>query len=96
VLPPLRSNDLFGGAHLGQDAERIHGAQSFKIRRQWQQEEPRKAADQTTRSDSTIPTRSIDKTTGTKPREVREAQPFSRERFNVDFSDNQTFNIVGA
>jgi hypothetical protein len=32
-LPPLRSNDLFGGVPLGQHAERIQAAQPFKIRR---------------------------------------------------------------
>jgi hypothetical protein len=31
---PLASNDLFGGAHLGQHAERIQAAQPFKHRRQ--------------------------------------------------------------
>jgi hypothetical protein len=31
---PLASNDLFGGAHLGQHAERIQAAQPFKPRRQ--------------------------------------------------------------
>src|SRR5438552_696841 len=32
-LVPLASNDLFGGAHLGQSAERIQAAQPFKQRR---------------------------------------------------------------
>jgi hypothetical protein len=32
--PPLASNDLFGGAHLGQDAERIQAAGPCKRRRQ--------------------------------------------------------------
>jgi hypothetical protein len=34
TLPPLASNDLFGGAQLGQHAERIQAAQPFKRRRQ--------------------------------------------------------------
>jgi hypothetical protein len=34
ALIPLASNDLFGGAHLGQHAERIQAAKPFKRRRQ--------------------------------------------------------------
>src|SRR5438105_4184718 len=50
---PLASNDLFGGAHLGQHAERIQAAQPFKYRRQLLAAQARKAACKETRSDST-------------------------------------------
>jgi hypothetical protein len=35
---PLASNDLFGGAHLGKNAERIQAAKPFKPR--WQSLDP--------------------------------------------------------
>jgi hypothetical protein len=57
TLPPLASNDLFGGVPLGQHAERIQAAQPFKHRRQSLDPQPRKAAFKETRSDSTNPTR---------------------------------------
>src|SRR5437870_13028115 len=92
--PPLASNDLFGGAHLGQHAERIQAAQPFKHRRHLVVSQPRQAACKETRSDSTNPTRFARWSKGTKSRNLRQAQLFSSPTFNLRFSDHQTFNIV--
>jgi hypothetical protein len=54
-LNPLASNDLFGGAHLGQHAERIQAAKPCKHRRQLLAAQVRKAACTEMRSDSTRP-----------------------------------------
>jgi hypothetical protein len=91
---PLASNDLFGGVHLGQRAERIQAAQSCKLVGS-RSIRNHVAHFKETRSDWTNPTRFARWSKGTKPRNPRQAQLFSRARFRVDFSDNQTFNVVG-
>jgi hypothetical protein len=90
---PLASNDLFGGAHLGQHAERIQAAQPFKLRRQLLTPQPRKAAIIETRSDSTNPTRFAAGRQELNHATALCATIFPREARDA-FSDNQTLNIV--
>src|SRR5436853_5606779 len=93
-LIPLASNDLFGGAHLGQYAERIqpnnHSSVvgSRSIRNHVKPPSKKRGAIRPTQHDSPAGRRELNHATSSS------ATVFQPNIPPGDFSDNQTFNIV--
>jgi len=91
---PLASNDLFGGAHLGQHAERIqpnnHSSVvgSRSIRNHVKPPSKKRGAIRPAQDDSPAGRRELNHATLVK------RNCFPAQHSTCDFSDNQTFNIV--
>jgi hypothetical protein len=94
TLPPLRSNDLFGGDHLASTRSVLKPPNHSKFVGSIPAHNHAELDAKKRGSDCTNQTRSVHESTRTKPRDLRHALPFSFERFNADFSGNQTVNVV--